>query len=240
MKKYIIALVLAALAPSLHGQTPAAPPRIRTSAPAEKTAQPKGAAVAPAITESTGNKSGAKDSKSAKAKSPAAIPNRFMALKTNLAYDAVAILNAEFEIQVSRHFSVQIPVIWSLWDWKQDMGLRMVAVQPEARYWLGRVGKGSAFGINVGVAAYNFRHDDIRTQNVSSCPLLSAAVSYAYALPFGRDSRWSAEFSLAVGYAYAKYNRYYNIDNGALINTRTRNYFGPTKIGISLCYRLGK
>lgn len=235
MKQYIIALMLAVLASTVSAG--AQIPRIRTSAPPEKTAQPKGGAQADKPAAVVAPKQNG-TAKKGQGKTSPATANRFMALKTNLAYDAVAVLNADFEIQVARHFSIDVPVIWSLWDWKQDMGLRIVAVQPEARYWFGRVGRGSAVGVNVGVASYNFRHDDIRYQNTSGRPLVSAAVSYTYALPL--DSHWSAEFSLALGYANAKYDRYYNIDNGALINTKTRNYFGPTKIGISLSYRLGK
>ena len=211
------------------------------------TAQPKGSATPARKAESSARKPSAPAAAKSSAKADvnknsgsASAPGfgSFMAVKTNMAYDAFAVLNAAFEIQVARKFSVEIPVIWSLWDWKKDLGLRVVAVQPEARYWFDSVGKGNAIGINVGLASYNFRHDDIRYQNVDGRPLVSVALSYTYVLPI--NSRWSAEFSLAVGYANARYNRYYNIDNGALINTKNLNYFGPTKAGISLSYRLGK
>lgn len=244
MKHFITAILLAMLLAPLTAEAQA--PRIRTSAPPEKTAQPQDAQPSAAAKEASAksarpssSKATAKTGKKESARQTPQRPSgRFMAVKTNVAYDAFAILNAEFEIQVARKLSVDIPVIWSLWDWKQDLGLRVVAVQPEVRYWFGSVGKGSAVGVNLGLASYNFRKDGIRYQNISGRPLVSAAVSYTYSLDI--DSRWNAEFSLAVGYANMKYNRYYNIDNGALINTRTRNYFGPTKIGITLSYRLGK
>lgn len=232
MKRHIIALATAALLGTAIASAQA-PTRVRTSAPPEKTAQLKsGAPEAPAAAMPAKTK--AKNTKTTKVHSA----SRFMAVKTNVAYDAFAVLNAEFEMQVGRRFTVSLPVVWSLWDWKQDLGLRIVGVQPEARYWFSKPGRGSAVGVNVGLASFNFRHDDVRYQNVSGRPLVSAALSYTYALPI--DSRWSAEFSLAVGYANMRYDRFYNIDNGALINTRDRNYFGPTKIGISLSYRLGK
>lgn len=247
MRLYIIALSLCALlaAPAVSAQAP----RIRTSAPPSKTAQREADTPAQTPSSSSSRTSSSASSSAATSAStsgtrPAArkesngLKNRFMAVKTNLAYDAFAVLNAGFEFQVSERFSVELPVIWSLWDWKQDMGLRVVAVQPEARYWFGTVGRGSAVGVNLGLASYNFRHDDIRYQNVSGRPLVSAALSYTFVLPI--DKHWNAEFSLAVGYANMRYNRYFNIDNGALINTRDRNYFGPTKVGISLSYRLGK
>ena len=34
-----------------------------------------------------------------------------------------------------------------------------------------------------------------------------------------------------------KYDTYYNIDNGARIDTRTKNYWGITRVGISVVYR---
>lgn len=230
MKPYIITfLAIAMTAAGLTAQTPS--PRIRTSAPPEKTAQPSGA-----VAQEPQQPRRQEQPKAAKRNT--GLDNRFMAVKTNVAYDAVAVLNLGFEMQVSRKLTVDIPVIWSLWDWKQDLGLRIVAVQPEVRYWFGTPGRGHAVGVNAGIASYNFRHDDIRYQNTAGRPLVSAALGYTYALPL--DKHWSAEFSLALGYANVSYNRYYNIDNGARINSKTKNYFGPTKIGITLNYRLGK
>lgn len=34
-----------------------------------------------------------------------------------------------------------------------------------------------------------------------------------------------------------KYNTYYNIENGAKLDTRKRNYWGITRAGASLVYR---
>lgn len=239
MKKYILALALALCTSSFSSMAQA--PRIRTSAPPEKTARQDaaGGAQAPAPRQNARPAAGANNGRTQKPKaSRTAGSGRFMALKTNVAYDAIAVLNLDYELQVGRRFTVDVPVMWSLWDCSHDLGLRIVAVQPEVRYWFGRPGKGSAVGVNLGIASYNFRHDDVRYQNVSGRPLASVAAAYTYVLPI--DAHWSAEFSLAVGYANTRLNRYYNIDNGALINTKTRNYFGPTRIGISLSYRLGK
>ena len=44
------------------------------------------------------------------------------------------------------------------------------------------------------------------------------------------------EFTLGAGYANMKYDTYYNIDNGAQIETRSRNYWGITRLGLSLSY----
>lgn len=164
--------------------------------------------------------------------------NRHIAVNTNLAYDVFAVLNAGVEFSVAPKFSVNIPVMWSLWDWRSDLGLRTVAVQPEARYWFSSVGKGNAVGVAVGAASFNFRNDEHRYQNVSGRPMVSASLTYTFALPV--DKHWSFQFNIGIGYVNARYDRYYNIDNGARINTENFNYFGPTNVGINLCYRFGK
>ena len=46
---------------------------------------------------------------------------------------------------------------------------------------------------------------------------LGAGISYGYKLPLSKH--WGAEFNLGVGYANMKYNTYYNVDNGAQLDT---------------------
>ena len=55
-----------------------------------------------------------------------------------------------------------------------------------------------------------------------------------YRLPLGKGGRWCVEFSLGVGYAYLDYDRFFNIPNGAYVDTRHRNFFGIDHVGISL------
>ena len=76
--------------------------------------------------------------------------------------------------------------------------------------------------------------DDRRYQDTGR-PLVGAGLSYGYKLPL--SEHWGAEFTVGFGYANMKYDTYYNIDNGAQIDTRIRHYWGPTKVGASLVYR---
>lgn len=210
-------------------------PRVRTSATPEKTAQ-KGVKV---DDPTKGRKAkGSKGDKGPKSTAPVvytSAADRYMAIKTNIAYDAIGILNLDYECQVARHLSVELPVMWSFWDWKQTQGLRTVALQPALKWWPGEVGRGNAVGVDFDLAWFNYRHDAKRYQSQGR-PLMGASVNYAYTLEMGRG--WQAEFAVAVGYVNMQYNTYYNITNGAVIGTHTRNYFGPTRLGISLVYKL--
>lgn len=156
-------------------------------------------------------------------------------LKTNLAYDLFAVLNVAGEFKVDKHVSVEIPVAWSLWDWKKKLGLRCVLLQPGAKYYFCCCGSGHAVGADVIVGWYNFRKDSRRYQ-CASRPAWGFELNYSYTLPVG--SRWLIEFSAGAGYVHTRYNTYYNIDNGALIDCRSRTYLGPTRVGISLVYVL--
>ena len=159
---------------------------------------------------------------------------RYMALKSNIAYDAAGLPNLAFEMQFSKHISVELPVICSFWDISQKHAVRTVAIQPEGRWWLKQLGAGHFFGVHAHVAWFNVKWQKDRYQNTDR-PLLGAGVSYGYLLPLSKH--WGAEFSLGAGYAHIKYNTYYNIDNGAQIGTETRNYWGITRVGLSLSYR---
>lgn len=158
---------------------------------------------------------------------------RYMALKTNIAYDVIAVPNLAFEIQCSKHISVEFPVMFSGWDVSDKHAVRTFAIQPEGRWWLKQAGTGHFFGVHAHMALFNVKWDENRYQNTDR-PLLGAGISYGYKLPFSKH--WGAEFTLGAGYANMKYNTYYNIDNGAQIETKSRNYWGITRLGISLSY----
>lgn len=161
------------------------------------------------------------------------VSGRYMALKTNIAYDAIAVPNLAFEIQCSKHISVELPVMFSGWDISSEHAVRTFAIQPEGRWWLKKAGTGHFFGVHAHMALFNVKWDENRYQNTGR-PLLGAGVSYGYKLPFSRH--WGAEFTLGAGYANMKYDTYYNIDNGAKIETKSRNYWGITRVGLSLSY----
>lgn len=161
--------------------------------------------------------------------------NRYMAIKTNVAYDAVAILNLAYEIEVARHLTVEIPIAWSLWDWKPDNGLRTVAFQPGVKYHFGDIAEGHAVGAEVAVAWFNMRHNQHRYQDTGR-PLTGISLNYTYTKRLGRG--WAAEMTIGAGYLNMAYNTYYNVTNGALLSKRTRNYVGPTRVALTLSYTL--
>ena len=231
----VVALPLGAMAQTVEK------PRIQTSALPEETAvynpsAKKNVAQAKGKPAKEQGKARASEKRKKDKKGNASVSSgRYMALKTNVAYDAIGVLNLDYEVQVHSRMTVDIPVMWSLWDAKPDKALRIAAIQPELRWWMGEeTGKGHFFGLHAHVGWYNLKWDDRRYQDTGR-PLVGAGLSYGYKLPL--SEHWGAEFTVGFGYANMKYDTYYNIDNGAQIDTRIRHYWGPTKVGVSLVYR---
>ena len=161
-------------------------------------------------------------------------PSFRMAVKTNLAAWAGTIMNLAADVQVSEHFSVELPVLWCPWYVSSEHAIKTFTIQPEARYWLSKPGKGHFFGVHAHVGWFNVKWNRDRYQDTDR-PLLGAGISYGYLLPF--NAHWAGEFTLGAGYANMRYDTYYNIDNGARIDTRTKNYWGITRVGLSVVYR---
>lgn len=159
---------------------------------------------------------------------------RYLAVKTNLAAWAGTIMNLAADVQVSEHFSVELPVLWCPWYVGSKHAVKTFTIQPEARYWLSKPGVGHFFGVHAHVGWYSVKWNRDRYQDTDR-PLLGAGISYGYLLPF--NEHWAGEFTLGAGYANMRYDTWYNIDNGARIDTRTKNYWGITRVGPSVVYR---
>ena len=158
---------------------------------------------------------------------------RYIAVKTNLAGWGMALANIGVEVALSTHVSLDLPFYYSGWDVSSKHALRGFLVQPEARYWLKGTGRGHFFGLHAHAGWFNLKWDRDRYQYADR-PALGAGISYGYLLPFAHH--WGAEFTLGAGYTNLKYDTFYNIAEGARIDTRTRNYWGITRVGISLIY----
>ena len=143
-------------------------------------------------------------------------------------------MNVAAEVQVGKHLSVELPILWCPWHISGKHAVKTFTLQPEARYWLSKPGSGHFFGLHAHVGWFNVKWNRGRYQDADR-PLLGAGVSYGYLLPLG--GHWAGEFTLGAGYANMKYDTYYNIDNGARIDTRTKNYWGITRMGLSIVYR---
>lgn len=156
-------------------------------------------------------------------------------LKTNIPFWALVVPNIAVEYRFADHWSVDVPIYYMAGTVARNYRFRTLAVQPSVRYWLKPEMNGHFFGVHLSAGQFNISVDKKnRYQDVNG--MYGAGIDYGYALKF--NDRWGMEFNIGAGYIYTKYNTYYNIDNGARFDTDRKNYFGVTRLGISVIYRI--
>lgn len=175
----------------------------------------------------------------------------FIAVKTNLLYDAALLPNLSIEIPFGQNYkwSAALEGNWSWWDTGASKynyhRIQMAGV--EVRRWFGNRSGNPLNGWYVGLYGYGGDYDirlfadknsDIGQQSLWS---YSGGLTFGYAMPVGR--RFNLEFGFGVGYLGGIYKKYNVSDcrDGVfpLLSTHRRNYFGLTKATVSLVWQIG-
>lgn len=185
-----------------------------------------------------------------------------LAIKTNLLFDALTMLNLEVEYPFRNRYSVAAEVVWPWWldrshnKWCLEMG----SVGVEGRYWFRPWEQCSTYsrwrreehaplqgwfvGAYLNGGYYDFQ---FRKRNGSQGEFLGAGISGGYSRMVGNN--WRVEFSLGVGADFYRDRKYYIEDNTPTDPEREQHlwkdgaerkstWIGPTKLKISLSYLL--
>jgi hypothetical protein len=178
----------------------------------------------------------------------------FFSGKTNLALwgvDAIANIEAEILLPVvEKHaFSINVPVIYSPYTVFGNWKFRLLALQPEFRWWLSNEERWwlrkewpantHFLGIHTHLAWFNVAvnsHDRFQGKK-GQLPLWGAGASYGYVLALPWWKGCGIEFTLGLGYARIAYEVYHNMANGAKYDSGVKHYWGVTRLGITLIYR---
>lgn len=174
----------------------------------------------------------------------------YMAVKTNLLYDALALPNIGVEFYLGRAWSISAD--WTYGWWDDDSAhryWRAYGGEVALRRWFGRKAyekplTGHHLGIYAGAITYDFEFGS--TGYMGGIPGGTlwdrcnwyAGIEYGYSLPVAR--RLNIDFTLGIGYLGGKYikyepkNGYYRWES-----TNRLNWFGPTKAEISLVWLIG-
>lgn len=136
--------------------------------------------------------------------------------------------NAEIDFQISSRLTVGANVAYKPWhvldDNKKIMGIN---VNPDIKYWFCRPYYKHYLGLAANYANYNGGLKDYRYQG----HLWGGSVIYGYQMII--SEHWNLEFSLGIGYCRMNHDKYYREVCGDYIGHEKKNYFGPTRLGIS-------
>lgn len=159
--------------------------------------------------------------------------------RTNLLYWATTSPNFGLEIAVHEKWSIVTMVGYNPWDFPDDASLRHWLVRAEPRWWLCRPFTGHFFGVHGMYGTYNVGNipfiKDFEDY-VYKGDLYGGGISYGY--HFVLKGRWGLELSVGAGFLRLDYEKYACSDCRDVIGKYTKNYFGPTQIGVSLIYLL--
>lgn len=168
---------------------------------------------------------------------PAVVGRRVVALKTNALFVAALTANLGVEVELFPRWSLDVPVWYSPYDITPTRRLRLLATQPELRWWLRAVAEGHFFGLHTHVVGFNVSINDRGRYQDPNHALWGMGLSYGYAFSLGKAERWGVELTVGAGFAEYSYDSYRNWENGPLFDSGSGHYWGITRAGINLSYK---
>ena len=153
-------------------------------------------------------------------------------IKTNVAYLAATVANLGVEFAFGKHYSVDLPMIYSPYTVSRTFRLRFLAVQPEFRYWFGGRPMMREF---IGVAALGTSYDITWGSETYKGDAWGGGLTFGYA--FFLSPHWNIECYGSVGAVYYDHKHYYRDDHYSENRRTAHGYaFIPFKLGVSFAY----
>lgn len=164
--------------------------------------------------------------------------SKYLAIKTNLLFWAVAVSNIGIECPIGQKWSVDIPFVYTPFKLSRKFRLEVLGIQPEIRYWLRDQMEGHFLGIHGHTAWYNVSMNKKRRyqDKDGDSPLWGAGLTYGYAKSLSKH--WGLEFLIGAGYTNLHYDAFYNRSDGDVYKTEKKNYWGITRAAVNLSYRI--
>lgn len=176
------------------------------------------------------------------------------ALKTNLLYDALSLINAELEVPIGNHWSIAGEWIFPWWSWDNGAAdskrhrIQLLNGNLEAKYWFGdrdsrHVMTGWFAGLYAGVGKYDFEYD---REGYQGDFYIATGISGGYAHTINKKGNLRMEYSLGVGYIQSDYKHYkshYGVDDTwhpMIEESGTFKWIGPTKAKVSLVWLINR
>lgn len=175
----------------------------------------------------------------------------YMALKTNLLYDAALVPNLGAEFYLGRGWTVGGNWMYAWWNSdRKHHYWRTYGGELDIRKYFGRCAKekpltGHHLGLYGQMLTYDFETGGKGYLGGRPGGTLwdkmhwGVGLEYGYSLPIGR--RLNLDFGIGVGYLSGEYLEYTPQDGHYLWQrTKKRHWFGPTKAEVSLVWLIGR
>ena len=166
-----------------------------------------------------------------------------LAIKTNLLYLATTTPNIGAEVALGKKHTAQLYFGLNPWKFSEGKSIRHWVLQPEYRYWFCQSfngwfvgahlmgGEFNAGGVNLPFGLF----DDFEHRRYEGW-YAGGGVTAGYQWPVSKH--FNIEASMGLGYDYIKYDKFKCGECGEKLKSSHTNYFGPTKLVLSLMYIL--
>lgn len=167
-----------------------------------------------------------------------------LALKTNLLYDATLTPNIGAEWAWGRHTTTHLAYGLNPWEFGNGKQAKHWSLDGEYRWWPCSKFNGHFFGVQALGGEFNMAKlhaklpfygwpSDLKERRYEGWNVGGGLV-YGYQWILSRH--WNLEAEVAAGYQHIKYDCYPCADCGTREKSGHKNYFGLTKLGLSLVY----
>lgn len=157
-------------------------------------------------------------------------PAQDIAIKTNGLYWLTTTPNVGIELALSRKMTLDLSGAYNPWTFKDDKKMRLWLVQPELKYWFCEKFEGHFVGLHLHGAQYFGGFKDKRYDGYL------AGGGFTYGYDWILSPRWNLEAAIGLGYARLWYKESDRIPCLKCYEKKHKNYFGPTKVALSLIY----
>lgn len=162
-----------------------------------------------------------------------------IAEKSNLLYWATTTPNIAMEVSLSKRFSLDVSGGYNPWLFSQHVSFRHWLVQPEIRYWPCRVFEGHFWGIHGLGGRFNLQalpFFQMPHEYSYEGRFYGGGLAYGFHFPLG--SKFGLELTVGAGYVRIEYDKYKCLECREKVAMGNYNYFGPTRLGVSVIYML--
>jgi hypothetical protein len=164
-----------------------------------------------------------------------------LALKTNVLYDATSTINLGAELGLAPKWTLDVSGNLNPWKFNNDKMFKHWMVQPEARYWFCEKFNGSFIGAHL--MGGEFDASNVKLP-FGICKTLRdhryegwfAGLGAVYGYQWMMSKHWNLEGAIGAGYDYIHYDKYRCGKCGTKLGDGHTNYFGITKLDLSLVY----
>ncbi len=165
-----------------------------------------------------------------------------IAVKSNLLYDIVTLLNFGVESPITPRLSVAAEMVVPWWQSKSNgTGINVFSGTLECRYWFGdRSNRDQLTGFFAGVYTGGGYYDLRATgEGYQGEFFVALGLSGGYAHAINRRGNLRMEYAVGIGYLSTNYKNYTLVQNNDILWWQydgSYDWFGPTKVGASLVW----